>query len=45
MEGVDSLDMRTLYEQAKDSLRKDKDNDFMTYMPFTKDPNKNKENK
>ena len=41
MEGIDSLDMRTLEEQAKDPLRKQKDDGFRfsDYLPFTKDPN------
>ena len=40
MEGVDSLDMRLLEEQAKDPLRKQKDDGFRfsDYLPFTKDP-------
>ena len=41
MEGLDSLDMRSLEEQAKDPLRQQKDTGFRfsDYIPFTKDPN------
>ena len=44
MEGIDSLDMRTLEEQAKDPLRKQKDTgfSFSDYLPFTKDPDYDK---
>jgi len=41
MEGVESLDMRLLEEQAKDPLMKQKKEDpftFRKFMPFTKDP-------
>ena len=38
MEGIDSLDMRTLEEQAKDPLRTQKGGfNFSDYIPFTKD--------
>ena len=45
MEGFDSLDMRLLEEQAKDPLHQQKDRgfDFRDYIPFTKDPNYNKQ--
>lgn len=41
MEGFDSLDMRSLEEQAKDPLRQQKDEGFRfsDYIPFSKDPN------
>ena len=46
MEGIDSLDMRTLEEQAKDPLRTQKKGfDFTDYLPFTKDPDYNKDKK
>ena len=46
MEGIDSLDMRLLEEQAKDPLRKQRGGfNFSDYIPFTKDPDYNKENK
>ena len=46
MEGIDSLDMRTLEEQAKDPLKKQKDGfSFSDYLPFTKDPDYNKDKK
>ena len=45
MEGIDSLDMRLLEEQAKDPLRTQKKDgfSFSDYLPFTKDPNYNKD--
>ena len=45
MEGFDSLDMRSLEEQAKDPLQQQKDTGFRfsDYIPFTKDPNYKKE--
>ena len=45
MEGFDSLDMRLLEEQAKDPLHQQKDRgfDFRDYIPFTKDPNYDKQ--
>lgn len=45
MEGQDSLDLRLLEEQAKDPLRTQKDSgfSFSDYIPFTKDPNYDKE--
>ena len=46
MEGIDSLDMRTLEEQAKDPLRMQKKGfNFSDYIPFTKDSNYNKDDK
>ena len=47
MEGIDSLDMRTLEEQAKDPLRKQKDTgfSFSDYLPFTKESDYIKDNK
>ena len=46
MEGIDSLDTRTLEEQAKDPLKTQKGGfSFSDYLPFTKDPSYNKENK
>ena len=46
MEGIDSLDMRTLEEQAKDPLKTQKKGfDFSDYLPFVKDPDYNKDNK
>ena len=46
MEGIDSLDMRTLEEQAKVPLRSQKKGfDFSDYLPFVKDPDYNKDNK
>ena len=41
MEGFDSLDMRSLEEQAKDPLKQQMDTGFRftDYIPFTKDPN------
>ena len=42
MEGIDSLDMRTLEEQAKDPLRTQKGGfSFSDYIPFTKDSDSN----
>ena len=40
MEGIDSLDLRTLEEQAKDPLQTQKKEgfSFSDYLPFTKDP-------
>ncbi len=40
MEGIESLDMRSLEEQAKDPLREQKADgfNFIDYMPFRKDP-------
>ena len=44
MEGIDSLDMRTLEEQAKDPLKTQKKGfDFSDYLPFVKDPDYNKD--
>ena len=44
MEGIDSLDMRTLEEQAKDPLKTQKGGfSFSDYLPFTKDPDYNKD--
>ena len=45
MEGFDSLDMRPLEEQAKDPLKDQKKDgfSFSDYLPFTKDPNYNKD--
>ena len=46
MEGIDSLDMRTLEEQAKDPLRTQKGGfSFSDYLPFTKDPDYDKDKK
>ena len=47
MEGIDSLDMRTLEEQAKDPLKTQKKGgfSFSDYLPFTKDPDYNKDKK
>lgn len=45
MEGIDSLDMRLLEEQAKDPLHQQKGDSFDFHMPFSKDPNYNKEEK
>ena len=46
MEGIDSLDTRTLEEQAKDPLKKQKEGfSFSDYLPFTKDPDYNKDKK
>ena len=48
MEGLESLDMRLLEEQAKDPLKTQKKNGdfrFSDYMPFTKDENYNKNSK
>ena len=46
MEGIDSLDMRLLEEQAKDPLRTQRTSfNFNDYLPFTKDPNYNKDKK
>ena len=42
MEGIDSLDMRLLEEQAKDPLHQQKGKNF-DFLPFRKDPNYNKE--
>ena len=42
MEGIDSLDMRPLEEQAKDPLKravKAEPFDFKSYIPFRRDPN------
>ena len=42
MEGIESLDMRSLEEQARDPLRTQKEESgfrFRDFMPFTKDPN------
>ena len=44
MEGIDSLDMRLLEEQAKEPLPPEKE-DSPFYMPFTKDSNQKKEEK
>ena len=44
MEGMESLDMRLLEEQAKDPLHQRKGG-YEIYMPFRKDPNYNKEEK
>ena len=44
MEGIDSLDMRTLEEQAKDPLKTQKTGfSFSDYLPFTKDSDYNKD--
>ena len=46
MEGFDSLDMRSLEEQAKDPLKTQKTSfNFSDYLPFTKDPDYNKDKK
>ena len=46
MEGIDSLDMRLLDEQAKDPLYQQRDGgEFKFQMPFSKDPNYKKEEK
>ena len=46
MEGFDSLDMRSLEEQAKDPLKTQKSGfNFTDYLPFTKDPDYNKDKK
>ena len=45
MEGIDSLDLRTLEEQAKDPLSQQKAGGFMSYMPFSKKTDENKEEK
>ena len=46
MEGIDSLDMRLLEEQAKDPLKTQKTSfTFNDYLPFTKDPDYNKNKK
>ena len=46
MEGIDSLDMRTLEEQAKDPLKTQKNGfSFSDYLPFTKDPDYDKDKK
>ena len=46
MEGIDSLDLRTLEEQAKDPLKTQKKGfDFTDYLPFVKDSDYNKDNK
>lgn len=47
MEGIDSLDMRLLEEQAKDPLQTQKKDgfSFSDYLPFTKDPDYNKDKK
>ena len=46
MEGIDSLDMRPLEEQAKDPLRTQRTSfNFNDYLPFTKDPDYNKDKK
>lgn len=46
MEGFDSLDMRLLEEQAKDPLKTQKTSfNFSDYLPFTKDPDYNKDKK
>ena len=45
-EGIDSLDMRLLEEQAKDPLRTQKSGfSFSDYIPFTKDSDSNKDKK
>ena len=45
MEGLDSLDLRSLEEQAQDPLQTQKREGFnlSDYIPFTKDPNYNKD--
>ena len=46
MEGIDSLDTRTLEEQAKDPLKTQKNGfSFSDYLPFTKDPDYDKDKK
>lgn len=47
MEGQDSLDLRLLEEQAKDPLKTQKRDgfNFSDYLPFTKDPDYNKDKK
>ena len=46
MEGFDSLDMRSLEEQAKDPLKTQRTSfNFSDYLPFTKDPDYNKDKK
>ena len=47
MEGQDSLDLRLLEEQAKDPLRTQKKDgfSFSDYLPFTKDPDYNRDKK
>ena len=46
MEGIDSLDMRLLEEQAKDPLKTQKSGfSFSDYIPFTKYPDYNKDSK
>ena len=46
MEGIDSLDTRTLEEQAKDPLKTQKRGfSFSDYLPFTKDPDYDKDKK
>ncbi|MBQ0032636.1 MAG: hypothetical protein KBT68_07520 [bacterium] len=47
MEGIDSLDMRLLEEQAKDPLKTQKKDgfSFSDYLPFTKDPDYEKDKK
>ena len=46
MEGIDSLDMRTLEEQAKDPLKTQKSGfSFSDYIPFTKDSDNDKDKK
>ena len=46
MEGIDSLDMRLLEEQAKDPLKTQTTSfNFSDYLPFTKDPDYNKDRK
>ena len=46
MEGIDSLDMRLLEEQAKDPLKTQTTSfNFSDYLPFTKDPGYNKDKK
>ena len=46
MEGIDSLDMRLLEEQAKDPLKTQTTSfNFSDYLPFTKDPDYNKDKK
>ena len=47
MEGFESLDLRLLEEQAHDPLQQQptKKFKFGDYMPFTKDPNSNHEDK
>ena len=46
MEGIDSLDLRTLEEQAKDPLKTQKSGfNFSDYLPFTKDPDYDRDEK